>query len=61
MEYTEFELQVADALVNNHGFGKEKALNLICKHIDIVEINEDEGESAESIALKLEEQYLQEN
>jgi hypothetical protein len=60
MEYTEFELQVANALVNNHGFGMEKSLELIQKHIDIVEVNESEGESAESIALKLEEQYLNE-
>lgn len=60
MEYTEFELKVADALVNNHGFGMERALELIQEHIDIVEVNESEGESAESIALKLEEQYLNE-
>ena len=55
MEYTEFQMQVLNALVNNHGFGKEKALNLICKHIDIVEVNEDEGESPSIIAQKIEE------
>jgi hypothetical protein len=60
MEYTEFQMQVLNALVNNHGFGKEKALNLICKHIDIVEVNEDEGESPSIIAQKIEEEYLNE-
>lgn len=51
--------QIIDCLVNNHGFGKEKALELIHKHIDIVEVNE--GESPSTIAQKLEEQYLQED
>lgn len=50
--------QVVDALIKNHGFGKEKAIELIHKHIDIVEVNE--GESPEIIALKLEEEYLNE-
>ena len=51
--------QVVDALMKNHGFGKEKAIELIHKHIDVVEVNE--GESPETIALYLEEQYIQED
>jgi len=27
---------IVDALVKNHGFGKEKAIELIHKHIDVV-------------------------
>jgi hypothetical protein len=41
------------------GFGKEKAENLLEKHIDIYEINEDD-EDAKTIALQIEEQYNQE-
>lgn len=55
MEYEE----IINALVTKHGFGQEKAIELIHKHIDIVEVNE--GESPETIALYLEEQYLQED
>jgi hypothetical protein len=51
--------QIVESLMNNHGFGKEKALELIHKHIDIVEVNK--GESPSTIAQKLEEQYLQED
>ena len=51
--------QIVDALVKNHGFGVEKAIELIHKHIDIVEVNE--GETPQTIAMYLEEQYLQED
>jgi hypothetical protein len=50
---------IVDALVKNHGFGKEKAIELIHKHIDVVEVNEEE--SPDLIALKLEDEYLNEN
>jgi hypothetical protein len=51
--------QIVESLMNNHRFGKEKALELIHKHIDVVEVNE--GESPNTIAQMLEEQYLQED
>lgn len=59
MRYDEKHTQIVDCLVNNHGFGRENAIMLIFKHTDIVEVNE--GESPETIAIKLEEQYLQED
>lgn len=55
MEYEE----IVNALVTKYGFGQEKAIELIHKHIDIVEVNE--GESPETIAMQIEEQYLQED
>lgn len=49
--------KVIEVLMKIHGFGKQKAENLIEKYIDVFEVNEEETE--EEIALQLEECYLQ--
>jgi precorrin-6B methylase 1 len=52
--------KIVKALMSNHGFGKENAEELIEKHIDVVEVNEDEL-TPEQIAEQLEEQYMQDD
>lgn len=47
------------SLVINHNYGFERATNLVEKHIDIFEINEDECEERE-IANSIEEAEMQE-
>lgn len=49
---------IVNALVKNHGFSKEKAEEILYRHMDVVEMNE--GESPATIALYIEEAYNQE-
>ncbi len=50
--------QIADALVNNHGYGEGQAVALIEEHIDVVEVNEDDL-TPEQIAEQIDEQAMQ--
>jgi len=50
--------KIANALTINHGYGKERALDLIEKYIDVIEVNEDDMTPKE-LAQQVEEQDMQ--
>ena len=50
--------QVIGALIEL-GYGSESAINLIEKHIDVYEVNVDDGQDAKSIAQSIEEAEMQ--
>jgi precorrin-6B methylase 1 len=58
MASKQLKTKIVSALMKNHGYGKENAENLIEKHIDIVEVNEDDL-TPEEIASQLEEEEMQ--
>jgi hypothetical protein len=58
MASKQLKTKIVSALMKNHGYGKENAENLIEKHIDVIEANE-EDMTAEALAQQVEEQDMQ--